>query len=52
MAPPAAGMRKLQAVGSEEGRSGKKLLRSAEPLKGSQIIFGLEQIVEKGKGCV
>lgn len=30
----------------------KKRLRSAEPLRGSQIIFGLEQAVEKGKGCV
>lgn len=30
----------------------KMLLRSAEPLRGSQIIFGLEPTVEKGKGCV
>lgn len=53
MAPPAAAVSKLQAVG-EQSREAmeKKLLRSAEPLRGSQIIFGLEQTVEKGKGCV
>lgn len=35
---------------SEQRESGKKkqLLRSAEPLRGSQIIFGLEQTIEKG----
>lgn len=55
MAPPAVAMRTLQAKGGVEPRlqwKRKKLLRSVELLRGSQIIFGLEQTVEKGKGCV
>lgn len=64
MAPPAVERGPLQARGGveksgaatererEREEKNKKRLRSAELLRGSQIIFGLEQTVEKGKGCV
>lgn len=43
--PPTAAFGELQ-LGAAIGK------KKAELLRGSQIIFGLEQMVEKGKGCV